>query len=89
MHSHLQAQGGHIPASSSRSSNSSLLSAQLQMQQRWLDRHPSCNAARSQPGVAAAAQENAGNMSFRLPFLRGMIERLNCPVFAVRWVGAW
>lgn len=24
-------------------------------------------------------------MSFRLPFLRLMVQRLDCPVFAVRW----
>uniref|UniRef100_A0A7R9W232 Serine aminopeptidase S33 domain-containing protein n=1 Tax=Chlamydomonas euryale TaxID=1486919 RepID=A0A7R9W232_9CHLO len=32
-------------------------------------------------------QENAGNMSFRLPFLRGMIKALDCPVFAVSYRG--
>jgi len=32
-------------------------------------------------------QENAGNMSFRLPYLRLMIHRLNCPVFAVSYRG--
>ena len=30
------------------------------------------------------AKENAGNMSFRLPFLKGIILALDCPVFAVR-----
>mmetsp|Transcript_2031 Transcript_2031/g.4500 ORF Transcript_2031/g.4500 Transcript_2031/m.4500 type:complete len:302 (-) Transcript_2031:403-1308(-) len=32
-------------------------------------------------------QENAGNMSFRLPFLRAMMYRLNCPIFAVSYRG--
>eukprot|EP00798_Chlamydomonas_sp_ICE-L_P012313 gene12313-15477_t len=32
-------------------------------------------------------QENAGNMSFRLPFLRLMLRRLGCPVFAVSYRG--
>ncbi len=32
-------------------------------------------------------QENAGNMSFRLPFLRQMAVRLDCPIFAVRCGG--
>ncbi|KAG1654203.1 hypothetical protein FOA52_009384, partial [Chlamydomonas sp. UWO 241] len=31
--------------------------------------------------------ENAGNMSFRLPFLRAMVRTLNCPVFAVSYRG--
>ena len=33
-------------------------------------------------------QENAGNMSFRLPFLRLLTRYLDCSVFALR-SGAW
>jgi hypothetical protein len=33
-------------------------------------------------------QENAGNMSFRLPFLKLMMRHMECPVFAVRRVRA-
>jgi len=32
-------------------------------------------------------QENAGNMSFRLPFFKGLIQALDCPIFAVSYRG--
>lgn len=32
-------------------------------------------------------QENAGNMSHRLPFLRGLARMLQVAIFAPRWVG--
>ncbi|GAX75394.1 hypothetical protein CEUSTIGMA_g2838.t1 [Chlamydomonas eustigma] len=41
---------------------------------------------RSRP-VILFFQENAGNMSFRLPFFKGLIQALDCPIFAVSYRG--
>ncbi|GFH28541.1 peptidase_S9 domain-containing protein [Haematococcus lacustris] len=43
----------------------------------WAQQH-----RRNRP-VILFFQENAGDMSFRLPFLRTMMRRLDCPVLAV------
>lgn len=42
--------------------------------------------ARAQRPVVLFFQENAGNMSFRLPFLRLLMRYLDCSVFALRCV---
>ena len=41
-------------------------------------------AQRAQRPVVLFFQENAGNMSFRLPFLRLLTRYLDCSVFALR-----
>ncbi|KAJ9505547.1 hypothetical protein QJQ45_011866 [Haematococcus lacustris] len=47
----------------------------------WAQQH-----RRNRP-VILFFQENAGDMSFRLPFLRTMMRRLDCPVLAVSYRG--
>jgi fermentation-respiration switch protein FrsA (DUF1100 family) len=54
----------------------------------WMLKLPSMSdeLTRSRP-VILFFQENAGNMSFRLPFLALMIRTLKCPVLAVSYRG--
>jgi len=50
---------------------------------RWWDR----DTLRRRP-LVLFFQENAGNMSHRLPFLRAMARMMQVAIFAPRWGGA-